>query len=167
MPAETTATGVTRHLGEVGGDVEAGGRAAVHAADAAGGEHPDAGERGDAHGGRHGGGAGGAAWRPATAGRGWWPCARPARWPGARSCSGERPTQHTPSSTAMVAGVAPLARTMPSTSVAICTFCGYGMPWLMMVLSSATTGRPAASASATSGRTDRFDARSSVIGLPN
>jgi len=47
------------HLGEVGGDVEGGGRAAVHAADAPGGEHSDAGERGDAHGGRHGGGASG------------------------------------------------------------------------------------------------------------
>ena len=64
--------------------------------------------------------------------------------------SGDSPTCGTPPSTAMVAGTAPCSRTMPSTSVAIATFCGYGMPWLMIVLSSATTGRPAATASATS-----------------
>ena len=50
----------------------------------------------------------------------------------------------------MVAGTAPPSRMIRSTSVAIATFCGYGMPWLMIVLSSATTGRPAASASRTS-----------------
>ena len=53
--------------------------------------------------------------------------------------------------TAMVAGTAPWSRTICSTSVANSTFCGKGRPWLMMVLSSATTGRPSRRASATSG----------------
>ncbi len=39
---------------------------------------------------------------------------------------------------------------MPSTSRAIATFCGYGMPWLMIVLSRATTGAPSRIACATS-----------------
>ena len=64
--------------------------------------------------------------------------------------SADRPTVGRPWSTAIVAGTAPPSRTMPSTVRAISTFCGYGMPWLMMVLSSATTGRPDASASRTS-----------------
>jgi hypothetical protein len=58
-----------------------------------------------------------------------------------------------PSTTAIVAGTAPWARTSPSTCSAVATFCGYGMPWEMMVDSSATTGRPAASAARTSGAT--------------
>jgi len=54
-----------------------------------------------------------------------------------------------PSKTAMVAGVAPPSRTSNSTLRAVSRFAGKGMPWLMMVLSSATAGRPADSAAAT------------------
>ena len=45
------------------------------------------------------------------------------------------------------------SRTMSSTSKAVCRFCGYGMPWLMMVLSSATTACRSRSAFRTSGCT--------------
>ena len=45
-----------------------------------------------------------------------------------------------PLSTAIVAGTAPPSRTICSTSRAIATFCGYGIPWLMIVDSRATTG---------------------------
>ena len=48
-----------------------------------------------------------------------------------------------PPITAMVAGTAPAARTSASTARAVSTFCGKGMPWVMMVDSSATTGAPA------------------------
>ena len=68
----------------------------------------------------------------------------------ASSCSGSSPTCSRPSSTAMVAGVAPASRTAPSTSRAVSRLAGNGMPWVMMVLSSATMGRPAARAAATS-----------------
>ena len=51
---------------------------------------------------------------------------------------------------ATVAGVAPLAFTADSTSIAHSKFAGNGMPWLMMVLSSATIGSPDSSARATS-----------------
>ncbi len=64
--------------------------------------------------------------------------------------SPDRPMRGRPCRTAIVAGTAPCSRMMPSTSTAIATFCGYGMPWLMIVLSRATTGRPAVSASRTS-----------------
>src|SRR6185437_10692244 len=37
-----------------------------------------------------------------------------------------------------------------STSRAVVTFCGYGIPWLMIVLSSATTGVPRSMACRTS-----------------
>ena len=76
--------------------------------------------------------------------------AGPAR-PSRSICSADRPTCSQPSITAMVAGTAPWARTSACTASAVATFCGQGMPWLMMVDSSATTGRPAASAAATSG----------------
>ena len=52
--------------------------------------------------------------------------------------------------TAIVAGVAPAARTSASTARAVSRFCGAGMPWVMIVDSSATSGRRAAMASATS-----------------
>jgi hypothetical protein len=65
------------------------------------------------------------------------------------------PTRGRPPSTAIVAGTAPRSRMICSTSVAIATFCGYGMPWLMIVLSSATTGRPSAIAVRTSSVTVR------------
>ena len=54
-----------------------------------------------------------------------------------------------PPITAMVAGSAPSSRISASTSRAVRTFSGYGMPWAMMVDSSATIGRPAACAAAT------------------
>jgi hypothetical protein len=54
---------------------------------------------------------------------------------------------------AMVAGTAPEARTTASTSRAVAKLSGNGMPWEMIVDSSATTGRCAASAAATSGDT--------------
>lgn len=47
---------------------------------------------------------------------------------------------------ATVAGVAPFALTADSTSMAQSKFAGNGMPWLMMVLSSATIGSPTSSA---------------------
>ena len=49
----------------------------------------------------------------------------------------------------MVAGTAPSARTASSTIRAVSRFSGHGMPCVMMVDSSATTGRPSASAAAT------------------
>jgi hypothetical protein len=62
-----------------------------------------------------------------------------------------RPTVIWPPSTAMVAGTAPHARTAPSIARAVSMFAGCGRPWVMSVDSSATTARPARSASATSG----------------
>jgi hypothetical protein len=47
----------------------------------------------------------------------------------------------------MVAGTAPSSRTTSSMARAISTFSGRGSPWEMIVLSSATTGRPPSSAS--------------------
>jgi hypothetical protein len=61
-----------------------------------------------------------------------------------------RPAFRRPSSTAIVAGTAPFARTSASTASAVSAFCGQGMPCAMIVDSSATTGRPAASAAPTS-----------------
>ena len=49
-----------------------------------------------------------------------------------------------------MAGTAPAARTAASISRATSRLRGRGSPWEMIVLSSATTGRPAASASETS-----------------
>ncbi len=50
----------------------------------------------------------------------------------------------------MVAGTAPWPRTTSSTARAVSRFCGKGMPWLMMVLSSATTAVPSLNALCTS-----------------
>src|ERR1035437_10248397 len=63
------------------------------------------------------------------------------------------PTIIRPPWIATVAGVEPLSRTAASAARATSTLCGYGKPWLINVDSSATTGWPAASASATSGET--------------
>ena len=52
--------------------------------------------------------------------------------------------------TAIVAGVAPCARTIASTSRATSKFVGRGSPWLMIVDSRATMGEPDAMAAATS-----------------
>ena len=75
--------------------------------------------------------------------------------PSNSSCSGDRPTQILPPMMAMVAGTAPPSRMICSTSRAISTFCGYGMPCEMMVDSSATMALPAARASSTSCENER------------
>ena len=67
-----------------------------------------------------------------------------------RTPSASSPMRGTPSSTATVAGVTPVSRKMLSNSSAAAWLRGRGRPWLMMVDSRATTGRPAASAAATS-----------------
>ena len=56
---------------------------------------------------------------------------------------------------AIVAGTAPCFSITASTFRAISRFCGYGMPCVMMVDSSATTGCPASSAFFTAGEMDR------------
>ena len=53
----------------------------------------------------------------------------------------------------MVAGTAPVLRTMLSTDRAVCRLTGCGIPWVTIVVSSATTGFRDASASCTSGCT--------------
>ena len=60
------------------------------------------------------------------------------------------PALNRPSMIATVAGTAPLARTVSSSISAVSRFCGNGMPWVMIVNSSATTGRLSASAEAAS-----------------
>ena len=60
------------------------------------------------------------------------------------------PTRASPSMTATVAGTAPPSRTACSNSRASRALSGRGRPWLMIVLSRATTARPSASASRTS-----------------
>ena len=67
------------------------------------------------------------------------------------TCSAVSPMCGTPSRTAIVAGTAPPFRTASSTWSAAARLSGRGRPWARRVLSSATTARPAASASATSG----------------
>ncbi len=71
-------------------------------------------------------------------------------------CSSVRPAQSLPPMTAMVAGSAPFSRAVRSQRSAVSTFCGYGMPWLIIVLSSAITGRPSSSAFCTLGDICRF-----------
>ncbi len=58
------------------------------------------------------------------------------------NCSSVKPICATPSISAIVAGIAPLSRTIDSTSLATSRFVGRGKPWLMMVDSNATTGAP-------------------------
>jgi hypothetical protein len=53
--------------------------------------------------------------------------------------------------TAMVAGILPVDLTILSTDWAISNEVGYGIPWVMIVDSRATTGFPVANASSTSG----------------
>src|SRR5664280_1008938 len=62
----------------------------------------------------------------------------------------ERPTRILPETRAVVAGMAPPLRTMPSSSCASSRLIGYGMPCVMMADSSATTGVPLRRASWTS-----------------
>ncbi len=80
------------------------------------------------------------------------------------------PTTAAPSATAMVAGVAPQARTSSSIACAVSRFIGRGRPCAITVDSSATTGRFAARAAATSALTasliaSRGGAASGVPGL--
>ena len=60
------------------------------------------------------------------------------------------PIRTIPSTIAIVAGTAPSSRTASSIPCATWRFSGRGRPWAISVLSSATTGRPASSASETS-----------------
>lgn len=54
----------------------------------------------------------------------------------------------TPSSNGNVAGTAPAARTATSRATAVVWLARYGIPWEMLVDSSAATGPPTASAAA-------------------
>ena len=68
-----------------------------------------------------------------------------------RSRSSRRsPTRISPSISAMVAGIAPAARTASSDATAVSTPVGCGKPCETYVVSSATTGWPRTSASRTS-----------------
>src|SRR5664279_4658560 len=67
-----------------------------------------------------------------------------------RSSSVLSPTVTRPCSTPTVAGVTPCPRRTSSAATATSRFRGRGNPWVMIVDSKATTGRPCASASATS-----------------
>ncbi len=141
-----------REFDEVGRDVEGLLRPAMDAADAAGGENLDAGEAGDEHG-RGDRRAGRLPRRAATAARSRREAftTPPVSWARPSISCRSRPTRKRPLITAIVAGVAPVARTASSTACAVSTLRGYGMPWVMMVDSSATSGLPLARASATSG----------------
>src|SRR5450759_3540259 len=65
----------------------------------------------------------------------------------------DRPTRILPETRAVVAGMAPPLRTMPSSSCASSRLIGYGMPCVMMADSRATTGVPLRRASWTSSAT--------------
>ena len=80
------------------------------------------------------------------------PC-RPIRSGPSPASRGRRPQpdQQPPGVERHRRGTAPVSRMAASAAVATSTFCGYAMPWLMSVDSSATTGVPSRSASATSG----------------
>src|ERR1700722_10058876 len=75
----------------------------------------------------------------------------PLNWPRRSISCRSRPTLKRPSMTAIVAGTAPISRTASSTVSAVSTLRGKGMPWVMIVDSSATIGFLADLASATSG----------------
>ena len=60
----------------------------------------------------------------------------------ASSAASSSPIRTVPSSSAIVAGTAPAARTASSSSRAIRALSGRGRPWAMIVDSSATTGPP-------------------------
>ena len=90
-------------------------------------------------------------------------------WPSRSSCWRLSPTWSTPSSMPTVAGTAPPARTVASSSRLSARFAGSeashaaspqgqamgvrGRPWVRTAVSNATTGRPERSASCTSGAT--------------
>ena len=68
----------------------------------------------------------------------------------ASSSARSKPTRIFPSSNAIVAGTAPASRTIRSHSSATSRLEGRGNPWLIIVDSRATTGRPDLSAASTS-----------------
>ena len=115
-------------------------RVAVHAAETAGGEDADLGGGGDRAGGGDRGGAvralGGGERQVADGEFGH--AVRPARW---LSWASSRPTISSPPIMPMVAGTAPLSRTVCSISRATRRLSGRGRPCETIVLSSATTGR--------------------------
>ena len=83
-----------------------------------------------------------APWRAATAARSRRDALTtpPERRASRSSSSRVRPTLKRPLRTATVAGVAPWPRTAVSSISAVSRLAGYGMPWVMIVDSSATTG---------------------------
>mmetsp|Transcript_28218 Transcript_28218/g.76481 ORF Transcript_28218/g.76481 Transcript_28218/m.76481 type:complete len:282 (+) Transcript_28218:615-1460(+) len=85
-------------------------------------------------------------------------CARPSSPALARSSNSlsEMPTRQTPFLTATVAGTTPFSSRICSTSLASSRFSGKGMPWATMVLSSAQTGRPSATARKTRSSTRKM-----------
>ncbi len=138
-PAQTTVTGVCASSCKSAEISKAGFGAMVHPADAAGGENLDPGEVCGDHRGGHRGRTRCRPWRGKR------PYRRATVWRRHRSwrkltSSGSSPMCRSPSITAMVAGTAPSARMSSSTARATSTFCGYGIPWVMIVLSSATSG---------------------------
>ncbi len=76
--------------------------------------------------------------------------ATPSVFASASSAASSRPTRTSPPRIAIVAGTAPCSRTTPSISRATRRLSGRGSPWAMIVLSSATTGRPSSRAVRTS-----------------
>ena len=127
---------------EVGGDVEGLGRAAVHAAEPAGREDADPGQVGERRRRGHG----------RRTRKSQVPQRRPRRGPTAWRCRDRcrpappqrppRPMCTTPSSTAIVAGTEPPARTASSICAPISMLSGWGSPWARIVLSRATTPTP-------------------------
>mmetsp|Transcript_36010 Transcript_36010/g.87018 ORF Transcript_36010/g.87018 Transcript_36010/m.87018 type:complete len:215 (-) Transcript_36010:151-795(-) len=67
------------------------------------------------------------------------------------------PTFILPPRTQIDAGTAPLALTSFSTASAVSKFWGHGIPWAMMVLSSATTALPSSLAALTSSPSSRSE----------
>ena len=140
-PAHTTQIPTPRQRAQVGRLVERVARAAVHAAEPAGGEHADARALGQmrGRGDRRRAVAAARDDRREVAhaalrdlvGRG-----------SASSAASSRPTRTSPPRIAIVAGTAPCSRTVASISRATRRLSGRGSPWAMIVLSSATTGRP-------------------------
>ena len=70
--------------------------------------------------------------------------------------SGVSPAFRRPPMMAIVAGTAPFSLIVSSTFSAVSTFCGYGIPWEIIVDSSATTLFPSFRAAATSGDKSRY-----------
>ena len=135
---------------EVRGLVEGLRRAAMDAAEPAGREDADARPLGEM-GGRGDRRRAEAAPRASTGGRSRTPhLSTPSVFASASSASSSSPIRTSPPRIAIVAGTAPPARTTSSISRATRRLSGRGRPWAMIVLSSATTGRPSSRAVRTS-----------------